>query len=537
MASQPPSGFRQQLGLFDATMIVAGSMIGSGIFIVAVYIARDVGSAGWLLLVWAVTGVMTIIGALSYAELAAMLPAAGGQYVYLREAYGPLWSFLFGWTSFLIIQCGYIAAVSVAFAKFLGVLAPSLGTDHILYEIPDLNIHIALAVPWMEEPLSFFRRPNFTISAGQLVAVGVTVFQTGLNLLGVREGKWVQNLFTVAKIAGLLFLIVVGLTVAADREVIERNLQSPWSGIVETEEARRVASLVPVTALAALLVFFGAMVGSLFSSDAWGNVAFAAAEVRNPRRNLPRSLLCGASLVMVLYLLANSAYVASLPVTGDRNLAERLAAEARLAQTPEARAALDEKYAAAVRQLGISHARDDRVGTAVLQLAWPGLGVNLMALAIMVSTFGCVNGLVLSAARLYWAMARDGLFFRTVGNLNTRGVPTAALLLQGLWSVVLIFSGSYNELLDYTIFAALLFYVLTIAGVFVLRQKHPEWERPYRAPGYPLLPALYIVLCTVIMLTLLLVRPVYSWPSFIIILSGVPVYWFWRWRSRPPLAS
>jgi APA family basic amino acid/polyamine antiporter len=539
-AGEPsPTGLRQKLGLFDATMLVAGSMIGSGIFIVSVYIARDVGSSGWLLFVWALTGVMTVAGALSYAELAAMMPNAGGQYVYLREAHGPLWGFLYGWTAFLVIQTGFIAAVSVAFAKFLGVLVPALGTENILLHIPDLDIAVRTSVPWMDEPLTFYERKEFTVSAGQLVAVAVIALLTWINCRGLESGKLVQNIFTVGKTLGLLLLIVLGLTVAANSAAIDYNLADPWGGITRTEQFARVSKFMPVEAIAVVMVLSGAMIGSLFSSDAWNNVTFTAGEVKNPRRNLPLSLALGTVLVITLYLLANVAYLAALPLRGSTPLdqsvrvLDRLAAGLERSGRPqEAKAAREEEEAllekASTFDRGIAHARDDRVGTAVLEQASPNFGVPLMAVAIMVSTFGCVNGLVLSGARLYYAMARDGLFFRSVGRLNRNHVPAFGLVLQGAWAIVLVFSGSYNELLDYIIWAALFFYVLTVTGLFVLRRTMPDAERPYRAVGYPVVPGLYVLLCAVIMLALLFVRPVYSWPSFLIVLTGIPVYFLWR---------
>jgi APA family basic amino acid/polyamine antiporter len=507
-ATRTAGAFQQKLGLFDATMLVAGAMIGSGIFIVSADIARDIGSSGWLILIWFISGVMTIIGALSYAELAGMLPHAGGQYVFLREAYGPLWAFLYGWTAFLVIQSGFIAAVSVAFAKYLGVLVPALGTDAILWGVQDLNIHVRYSVPWMDEPLKFFEREAFTISAGQLVAVVVVIVLTVINCFGVEMGRWVQNVFTVAKTLGLLLLIVVGLTIAASADAILANQQNAWAGIQETREFVQVSKFAPITVAAVVLVLCGAMVGALFSSDAWNNVTFIAGEVKNPQRTLPWGLFLGTGLVVVLYLLANFAYLAALPLRGD------LYGETALAR-------------------GIDHAKDDRVATAVLERVSPGLGVTVMALAIMVSTFGCVNGLILMSPRLYYAMANDGLFFRSVGRLNRSGVPAGGLILQALWSVLLIFSGSYSDLLNYIIFAALLFYILTVLAVFVLRRRWPAKERPYRALGYPLVPALYIVLCAVIALALLVVKPVYSWPSFLIVLTGIPVYLVWRMRAPP----
>jgi APA family basic amino acid/polyamine antiporter len=522
--SEPPaSGFQQRLGLFDATMLVAGTMIGSGIFIVSADIARDVGSSGWLMAVWGLTGVMTIIGALSYAELAAMMPHAGGQYVYLREAYSPLWGFLYGWAVFLIIQTGSIAAVSVAFAKFLGVLAPTLGTDNIIRE---WVVDWKLFLPWMSDPI--FERDKFTISAGQLVAVVVVALLTYINCRGVQEGKWVQNLFTIAKTLALIVLIIIGLTVASRPDAIAANTKDLWNGIFQTEKFATVSQIVQSGGLlVAIMVAGGAMVGSLFSADAWNNVTFTAAEVRNPRRTLPLSQLLGTGMVIVLYLLANVAYLSALPTNGDAALAKRLKAEWDKA-TPEERIALDHEFRAKTFELGIDHARDERVGTAVVQLVSPDIGAKLIALAVMISTFGCVNGMTLMGARLYYAMARDGLFFQSVGKLNHRGVPAAGLILQGIWSILLIFSGTYTELLDYVIFAALLFYVLTVAGLFVLRVKQPEAPRPYRAFGYPFVPALYMTLCALVMVNLLIVKPVYTWPGLILVLTGIPVFWIWR---------
>lgn len=502
-------GLRQHLGLFDATMIVAGSMIGSGIFIVSASIARDVGSAGWLLLTWGLAGFITILGALSYAELAAMMPQAGGQYVYLREAYSPMWGFFFGWTSFLVIQTGFIAAVSVAFAKFLGVLVPALGTDQILWETP-LQLDLAVQLPWMDEPVSFFRRERFQISAGQFVALGVVLVLTAINCLGVRAGKAIQNIFTVTKMTALGLLIAVGCTIAFDPRAAQDNFAAPWTGLAEGDAFAQASKLAPWGFLAGAMVIGGAMVGALFSADAWNNVTFTAGETRHPQRNLPLSLALGTGLVIALYLLANIAYLAALPLQGSPQAA-----------TPFER--------------GIAFARDDRVGTAILEQVSPRLGVRLMAVAIMISTFGCVNGIILTAARLFYAMARDGLFFQSVGQLSGNGVPRVALVLQAAWSVVLIFSGTYGDLLDYVIFATLFFYVLTVAGVFVLRRTWPHAPRPYRALGYPVVPALYIVLCTLIMVDLLIVKPVYSWPSFLIILSGLPVYFLWR-KNAPGTA-
>jgi APA family basic amino acid/polyamine antiporter len=508
MAGDPGPAFQRQIGLFDATMLVAGSMIGSGIFIVSAEISREVGTAGWLMVIWAVTGLMTIIGALSYAELAGMMPHAGGQYIFLRDAFSPLWGFLYGWTMFLVVQTGFIAAVAVAFAKFLGVLVPSLGTGHVILSIPFQRPH------WEGSSLRWVSA-TFEASSGQCVAVVLIVFLTLWNCLGIREGKWVQNLFTVAKTAALIALIIIGLTVAANPEAIRANTQALWSGIETTEKFQDTLQGLPedlrqfthVTALAVLMVLGGAMTGSLFSADAWNNVTFAAAEVRNPRRNLPRSLVLGTGLVIVLYLLANLAYLSVLPVQGSAG-------------------------ASTVFERGIAHAREDRVATAVMEQVTPQWGPKLMAAAVMISTFGCVNGIALMGARLYYAMAQDRLFFQTVGRLNERGVPAAGLLLQGFWAILLAFSGSYSDLLDYSMFAALLFYVLTVGGLFALRRKRPDAERPYRALGYPLVPALYMFLCLFIALDLLIVKPLFAWASLIIVLSGIPIYVFWRFRAR-----
>lgn len=509
-ATEQPHGFVQKLGLFDSTMLVTGTMIGSGIFIVSADIARDVGSSGWLLAVWVLTGFITVIGALSYAELAAMMPHAGGQYVYLREAFSPLWGFLYGWSVFLVIQAGSIAAVGVAFAKFLGVLVPSLGTgDEALlwkYEFGDTYL-IQLPLFYLEEPLTVFKRDAFTIHAGQLVAVIVIALLTALNCRGVQEGKWVQNAFTVAKTAALAVLILIGLTIAVNPAAIRENLTNLWQGAYSTPRFDEVSKLVRAPALIiAVMVAGGAMVGSLFSADAWNNITFTAGEVQNPRRNLPLSLILGVGLVIVLYILANLAFLAVLPTAGV-------------------------KEGETTFERGIAHATDDRVGTVVLQQAAPTVGVAFMAIAIMISTFGCVNGMILMGARLYYAMAYDGLFFKAVGGLNSRHVPAAGLILQGIWSIILVFSGTYNELLDMVIFAALFFYVLTVAGLFVLRYRQPNAERPYKALGYPVIPGLYVLLCLLIMVDLLIVRPEYTWPGLIIVLTGIPVYFIWRLRG------
>ncbi len=547
--SQSTASFQQRLGLFDATMLVAGSMIGSGIFIVSADISRDVGSTGWLMLVWILTGVMTIIGALSYAELAAMMPHAGGQYVYLRESFSPLWGFLYGWTVFLVIQTGSIAAVAVAFAKFLGVLIPALGTDQILLRISDLNISIQGTLPWMSEPLTFFERKEFTISSGQLVAVTVIALLTWLNTRGVDHGRKVQNVFTIAKTVGLVLLIGLGLTVGANWETWNANWTDTWSGIFITPRTKAISLLgVNSPAMAAVMVVGAAMVGSLFSADAWNNVTFTAGETKNPHRNIPLSLVFGTVLVIGLYLLANLAYVATLPTRPEKfaeqmEYAERARDNGRKAtqDSADAGVAFTEKeyddFVAKLREestvpeRGIAFANQERVATAVLEQVSPSLGAPMMAIAIMISTFGCVNGMILMGARLYYAMAKDRLFFRSCGELSIHGVPTIGLVLQGVWSALLVFSGTYGELLDYVIFAALLFYALTVAGLFVLRRTKPDVERPYRTWGYPIVPAVYVLMCVAVMLDLLIVKPIYTWPGLIIVAAGIPVYFFWKRRS------
>jgi len=465
----PGEGFVRLLGTFDATMIVAGSMIGSGIFIVSADIARYGGGAGWLLAVWLVTGVLTVTAALAYAELAAMFPHAGGQYVFLREAFGPLAGFLYGWTLFFVIQTGTIAAVAVAFAKFLGVVVPAVSSSAVLLH---LGAH--------------------AMTTQQAVALAVVIVLTAANCRGVATGKAIQNAFTVTKVGALGALILIGLTFGASASVLRTNLSTLWGSR-------------PLDG--AFLAGLGAaMVGSLFSADAWNNVTFTAAEVRDANRAVPRALLAGTVLVMVLYTLTNVAYVAVLPVTG----------------APTGTTLLDR---------GIAHATDDRVATAVMQAIFGAPGAGLMAVLIMISTFGCVNGMVLAGPRLYYAMARDGLFFRGLTRLNARGVPARGLVVQGAWTCVLALSGRYGQLLDYVIATALLFYALTVIGLMRLRRTHPAAAGQYRMPGYPWLPAAYVVAAVVIIADLLVVKPEYTWPGFLIVAAGLPAYAFWRWRS------
>jgi APA family basic amino acid/polyamine antiporter len=482
---RPAGGLVRGLGLLDATMIVAGSMIGSGIFIVSADIARDVGSAGWLLAVWVVTGVLTLIAALSYGELAAMMPRAGGQYVYLREAYGPLWGFLYGWTLFLVIQTGTIAAVAVAFAKFLGVLVEPISEKHIFLQVG-----------------------RFSISGTTPVAIGLLVLLTWTNSTGLRTGKIVQNIFTLTKIAALLGLIALGLLAGANAPALKANFTDWWTATHTHAVVRDgVKQFVtePHTWMTLLLAVGTAMVGSLFASDAWNNVTFTAGEVRNPRRNLPLSLFFGVGLVSLLYLLANVAYLVTLPLAGSPT-------------------------GAAVAERGIQFATHDRVATAAAEVVFgPAAGI-VMAVLIMVSTFGCMNGMILAGARVYYAMARDGLFFARIGELNRHDVPRNGLVVQCAWACLLTISGTYGDLLDYVIFAALVFYILTMAGLFVLRRKQPDAGRPYRAFGYPLVPAIYIVTASLIAVDLLLAAKTRgnTWPGLLIVVAGVPVYFLWK---------
>ena len=458
--------FVRGLGLWDATAVVAGSMIGLGIFIVSADIARQVGAPGWLLVVWGLSALMTIIGALSYGELAAMMPHAGGQYVYLREAYGPLAGFLFGWTLFLVIQSGTIAAVAVAFAKFTAALLPAFDT--------------------------VFRVGSLAVSAQQCLGIVVIAVLTAANCNGLHTGRWVQNVFTATKVGALIALVGFGVIVGRNAGAIQANLGNFWGS------APFSLSLLPLIG--------AAMVGALFSSDAWNNITFAAAEVRDPARTVPLSLMIGTSVVSGLYIAANLVYLAALPLLGQAGAA-----------TPLGR--------------GIEFATSDRVATAAIEVTIGQGGAVIMALAIMISTFGCVNGLILAGARVYYAMARDGLFFPAAGFLNTRRVPAAALVLQGIWASLLTLSGTYGDLLDYVIFAALLFYVLTVGAVFVLRRTQPATPRPYRAVGYPIVPAAYVALAALIMLDLLVVKPRYTWPGVLIVASGVPAFYWWRRRG------
>jgi APA family basic amino acid/polyamine antiporter len=451
----------KSLGLLDATTLVMGSMIGSGVFIVAADISRQVQSPGLLMATWLVTATLTIIAALSYGELAAAMPQAGGQYIYLRQAFGPLAGFLYGWTFFTVIQTGTIAAVAVAFAKFLGVFLPAVSADNWIFRLGPAGLSTQMAA-----------------------AITIIVFLTWVNTRGLRTGAAVQNVFTIAKIGALIGLIILGLWLGRRPDAISANFTGFWRSPGAPWDIIRLVGV--------------AMVGALFSSDAWNNVTFTAGEIRNPQRNLPLSLALGVGVVSLLYLACNIVYLMALPLTG------------------------------------IQAAPEDRVATAVISMIMGPAATQVMAVAVMVSTFGCVNGLILAGARVNYAMAEDGLFFSAVRKVDPiHHTPYVSLWVQCLWACCLTLTGRYNDLLDYVIFAVLLFYILTIAGLFVLRRTRPSMERPYKAIGYPLLPAIYIVAATVIESLLLIYKPNYTWPGLILVLLGIPVYFMWTRRTSP----
>jgi len=477
-------------------MLVAGSMIGSGIFIVSAIIAKQVGSPGWLLVVWIVTGLLTVMAALSYGELAAMMPKAGGQYVYLRESFSPLWGFLYGWTLFLVIQTGTIAAVAVGFGRYTGVLIPWVSESNYIIE-----------------PIRFGSYA-FSLSTAQLLGLVMIALLTFMNTRGLNLGKLVQNIFTTAKTGALIALILLGIIVGIRSGAGAENFKDFWTlrgGLQDVGPG--------LTAATAFGLFVGicvAQTNSLFSADAWNNITFTAGEVKNPRRNIPLSLAFGTFLVIALYLLANVAYLATLPFAAIQN------------------------------------APSDRVASETANVIFPGAGATIMAVAIMISTFGCNNGLILAGARAYYAMARDGLFFRRVGELNKNHVPGWALIIQGIWAGFLVlprtvktdaagnvtgYGNLYGNLLDYVISAALIFYILTILGLFVLRRKRPDAERPYKAFGYPVIPALYIIGASVILVVLFIYQTATTWPGLIIVLTGVPIYFLWRKSDAGPPAD
>jgi APA family basic amino acid/polyamine antiporter len=489
-------GFQRRLNLFDSTAIVVGSMIGSGIFIVSADIARMVGSPGWLMMVWIITGFMTIFAALSYGELAGMFPKAGGQYVYLKEAYNPLTGFLYGWTLFLIIQTGTIAAVGMAFAKFVGVLVPWVSESVVWFNLKAIS---AGPVDFGIFTLNRFDLGFVKFGPVQLVAISSIVFLTWINTRGIQEGKKIQNAFTSGKFILLLLFIILGLGFAANQSSISLNNLIFWNPIQEGAGGADI----PLSGITLVGAIGMAMVGSLFSSDAWNNITFTAGEVINPRKNIPLSLFLGTLAVTVIYLLVNVVYITVLPVRGDpagNDIAAR----------------------------GIQYALNDRLGTAAISGIFGNYAVLFMASLIIISTFGCNNGLILAGARVYYAMGTDRIFFKKVGTLNNKGVPATGLVTQCVWAGLLCLSGTYGQLLDYVVFAVLIFYVLTIFGLFILRNNRPEMERPYKAFGYPVIPLIYILLAISVMIILLICKPGYTWPGLIIVILGIPVYFLWK---------
>ena len=500
--SDKDNEFVKGLGLTSSTMLVMGSMIGSGIFIVSADISRAVDSPALLIAAWLVTGFMTIVAALSYGELAAMMPKAGGQYVYLREALGPLWGFLYGWTLFLVIQTGTIAAVGVAFGKFLGVFFPSISSTHWI-----LHFWKVPAIPVGPMVLG---NMDVGLNTQNLIAILIVILLSLVNVYGVKTGALIQNIFTFTKAAALFGLVIAGLAIGRNLPALLANFHgnfwhnAGWS----VHHAVQVGVGGPMAWVGVLTILAVAQVGSLFSADAWNNVTFTAGEVKNPSRNLPLSLALGTGTVIALYIACNFIYLNVLPLNGSM-------------------------HGATIMERGIKYATEDRVATAALTQMFGGSGGALMAIAIMISTFGCVNGLILAGARVYYAMAKDGLFFRNVGQLHPKyKTPVTSLMVQMLWTCFLCLSGSYGQLLDYIIFAVLVFYILTIVGLFVLRKTRPNAERPYKAIGYPVLPAIYIVMALFIDVVLLRYKPQYTWPGLIIVLLGIPVFFMWNRSKR-----
>ncbi|MFN8245866.1 MAG: amino acid permease [Ferruginibacter sp.] len=465
--------FKPTLGLLDATMIVAGSMIGSGIFIVSADITRHVGSAGWLIAVWVITGLMTLTAAMSYGELSAMYPKAGGQYVYLKEAFNPLAGFLYGWSFFAVIQTATIAAVGVAFSKFAGYFFPALDIrdENILYQVGSWKMYPA-----------------------QFVSIALIILLTFINTKGVKGGKWIQTIFTVVKLVSLFGLILFGLLLAAKSEIWDAN----WTDACHMKTMDGAGTFTGISGAAILGAMAAAMVGSIFSSDAWNNVTFIAGEVKNPKKNIGLSLFLGTLIVTVIYVSANIMYVSVMPLHD------------------------------------IANARQDRVAVAASQVIFGETGTYLIAVMIMISTFGCNNGLILAGARVYYTMAKDGLFFRKTGELNQYDVPEFALWIQCIVASMLCLSGQYGNLLDMISFVVVMFYALTILGIFILRKKRPDADRPYKAFGYPILPALYILMAVAFCILLIIYKPEYTWPGLIIVLSGIPIYYIALANQKKP---
>lgn len=474
--------FKRSLGLTDSTLIVSGSMIGSGIFIVSADMARNLGSSGWLLMLWVMTGVLTVSAALSYGELAGMMPKAGGQYVYIQRAYGKLLGFVYGWTVFTVIQTGTIAAVAVAFTKYSAVFFPVLNPENALFTLGSIKI-----------------------SWGSIYAISSLVLLTWLNGLGVQSGKIIQNVFTSTKLLALFGVILLGIGIGMSNGTLSANFQNAWHATTTSADG----SVVPLAGMALLLAFGTSMIGSLFSADAWNNVTFIAGEIKNPRKNIPLALFFGTLIVTTIYALANVAYLSLLPLHGSPGAA-----------------------VTDVIGRGIQFADQDRVATAAVSTIFGDVAVAIMAVLIMISTFGCNNGLILAGARLYYAMAKDGLFIKQAAVLNENSVPSKALWLQCLWASLLCLSGTYGDLLDYCTFASLLFYIVTIGGLFLLRRKEPQTERPYKAFGYPVVPALYITAGIVICVILLTEKTFNTGMGLLIAGIGVPVYYLTQRGKR-----
>ena len=484
MSTTENNGFKPSLGAFDATMIVAGSMIGSGIFIVSADIMRNVGSAGWLVVVWLITGFMTLTAALSYGELSAMFPKAGGQYVYLKESYNPLLGFLYGWSFFSVIQTGTIAAVGVAFSKFAGYFFPGL-------EMNDANIlfqfHYSGAFHFHNVPIStkILETGAINIYPAQLVSILLIIVLTYINTKGVKGGKLIQTTFTVTKLLSLFGLIGFGFLLASKASIWNANWQDAWS----MKQIAADGGTTPIFGVAILGAIAASMVGSIFSSDAWNNVTFIAGEIKNPKRNIGLSLFLGTLIVTVIYIAANLMYLSVLPLNE------------------------------------IANAPSDRVAVVASNIIFGNIGTYVIAVMIMISTFGCNNGLILAGARVYYTMAQDGLFFKKAGTLNKNAVPAWALWAQCIVAGLLCLSGKYGDLLDMVSFIVVIFYILTIIGIFILRKKRPEMERPYKAFGYPILPAIYILMGTCFCVLLIIYKPNFTWPGLIITLIGIPLYY------------
>ena len=481
--SEPQHEFRRSLTLLDATMLVSGSMIGSGIFIVSADMSRTVGSAGWLIFLWLLTGVLTVFGALSYGELAGMMPKAGGQFVYIKRAWGDLTAFLYGWSVAAVIQTGTIAAVAMAFAKYTGFFVHALSPTNILLDLGFLKIN-----------------------AAQIFAIGSIILLTFINSKGVNYGKILQLIFTSSKLIAIVVLIVLGFIVGMKSGYFSQNFSDPWAAteVVKTSTGAWITQ--NLSGFALVLALGTAIIGSLFSSDAWNNVTFIAGEIKDPKRNIPLSLFLGTFIVTVIYICANLAYLILLPLKGDPNGTDVVAR-------------------------GIMFADNDRVGTAAAFQIFGNAAATFMAILIMISTFGCNSGLILSGARVYYAMAKDGLFFKKAGDLNDADVPGFALWVQCVWASLLCLSGTYGDLLDYATFVSLIYYIVTIAGIFVLRKKEPDTERPYRVPGYPITPIIYILLALGICLILLYTKTANTGRGLLIIAAGIPIY-FLQKRSK-----